>query len=82
MYGLIALGYSMVYGVLGFINFAHGEVFMLGAFSGFITSNKLFEAGAWEANFVLSLFLVVMVVGHRLHCHGGDHGAGRLPTTP
>ena len=61
MYGLIALGYSMVYGVLGFINFAHGEVFMLGAFSGFITSNKLFDAGAWEANFVLSLFLVVMV---------------------
>lgn len=61
MYGLIALGYSMVYGVLGFINFAHGEVFMLGAFSGFITSNKLFEAGAWEANFVLSLFVVVLV---------------------
>ena len=30
MYGLIALGYSMVYGVLGFINFAHGEVFMRG----------------------------------------------------
>lgn len=61
MYGLIALGYSMVYGVLGFINFAHGEVFMLGAFSGFITSNKLFEAGAWESNFILSLFVVVMV---------------------
>nr|MCS5686431.1 hypothetical protein [Acidimicrobiales bacterium] len=36
MYGLIALGYSMVYGVLGFINFAHGEVFMVGAMSGFI----------------------------------------------
>ena len=33
MYGLIALGYSMVYGVLGFINFAHGEVFMVGAFT-------------------------------------------------
>lgn len=61
MYGLIALGYSMVYGVLGFINFAHGEVFMLGAFSGFITSSKLFEAGAWEENFVLSLLLVVII---------------------
>ncbi len=61
MYGLIALGYSMVYGVLGFINFAHGEVFMLGAFSGFITSSKLFEAGAWEANFILSLLLVVLI---------------------
>ncbi len=61
MYGLIALGYSMVYGVLGFINFAHGEVFMLGAFSGYITSSKLFEAGAWEENFVLSFFVVVFV---------------------
>jgi len=35
IYALIALGYTMVYGVLRFINFAHGEVFMLGAFSGF-----------------------------------------------
>ena len=61
MYGLIALGYSMVYGVLGFINFAHGEVFMVGAFSGFITSNKLFDAGAWEENFILSIIIVVAV---------------------
>ena len=30
MYALIALGYTMVYGVLRFINFAHGEVFMVG----------------------------------------------------
>ena len=48
MYGLIALGYSMVYGVLGFINFAHGEVFMVGAFTGFIMANKLDEAGYWD----------------------------------
>jgi branched-chain amino acid transport system permease protein len=34
IYALIALGYTMVYGVLRFINFAHGDVFMLGAFSG------------------------------------------------
>ena len=34
-YALIALGYTMVYGVLRFINFAHGDVFMLGAFGGF-----------------------------------------------
>ena len=32
---LIALGYTMVYGILRFINFAHGDVFMLGAFAGF-----------------------------------------------
>src|SRR5215813_8064294 len=35
VYALIALGYTMVYGVLRFINFAHSDVFMVGAFSGF-----------------------------------------------
>jgi len=35
MYALIALGYTMVYGVLKMINFAHGEVFMLGSYAGF-----------------------------------------------
>ena len=61
MYGLIELGYSMVYGVLGFINFAHGEVFMVGAMTGMITSNKLAEAGAWESNFVPSLLFIVVL---------------------
>ena len=61
MYGLIALGYSMVYGVLGFINFAHGEVFMVGAMTGMITSNKLDETGAWESNFLLSLLFVLVI---------------------
>ena len=35
IFALIALGYTMVYGVLGFINFAHGDVFMIGAFAGY-----------------------------------------------
>ncbi|NLI15301.1 MAG: branched-chain amino acid ABC transporter permease, partial [candidate division Zixibacteria bacterium] len=35
IYALIALGYTMIYGVLRFINFAHGDVFMIGAFVGF-----------------------------------------------
>src|ERR1700733_4972005 len=35
IYALIALGYTMVYGVLRFINFAHSEVFMVGAFVGY-----------------------------------------------
>lgn len=61
MYGLIALGYSMVYGVLGFINFAHGEVFMVGAMTGMITSNKLDDAGLWESNFIGSLLFIVVV---------------------
>ena len=36
IYGLIAIGYTMVYGIIGMINFAHGDVFMIGAFIGII----------------------------------------------
>src|SRR5512138_3492827 len=38
IYALIALGYTMIYGILRFINFAHGDVFMIGAFSGYYLS--------------------------------------------
>lgn len=41
IYALIALGYTMVYGVLRFINFAHGDVFMLGAFGGLYVHKAL-----------------------------------------
>lgn len=37
MYGLIAIGYTMVYGIIGMINFAHGEVYMIGAFLSVLT---------------------------------------------
>jgi branched-chain amino acid transport system permease protein len=60
MYGLIALGYSMVYGILGFINFAHGDVFMSGALSGYFVANALFEAGLWTSNFPLALLIVLV----------------------
>ena len=40
MYALIALGYTMVYGVLEFINFAHSDVYMIGAFTGFYLANS------------------------------------------
>src|SRR5438128_4645493 len=42
IYALIALGYTMVYGILKLINFAHGDIFMLGSFVGFY-------AGGWAA---------------------------------
>jgi branched-chain amino acid transport system permease protein len=41
IYALIALGYTMVYGVLRLINFAHGDVYMLGAFAGYFLANFL-----------------------------------------
>jgi branched-chain amino acid transport system permease protein len=45
IYALIALGYTMVYGVLRFINFAHSDVFMVGAFSGYFLA-RLLPAGS------------------------------------
>ena len=60
MYGLIALGYSMVYGVLGFINFAHGEVFMVGAIVGYFTADALFTVGLWESNFFIAILIVIL----------------------
>jgi branched-chain amino acid transport system permease protein len=41
IYALIALGYTMVYGILRFINFAHGDVFMLGAYCGYYLAPKV-----------------------------------------
>lgn len=59
IYALIALGYTMVFGVLRFINFAHGDVFMLGAFGGFYIGPAVlkFFAGAppWAAPVVVLL---------------------------
>ena len=37
IYGLIAIGYTMVYGIIGMINFAHGDIFMIGGFHALIT---------------------------------------------
>ncbi len=41
IYALIALGYTMVYGIIGLINFAHGEIYMIGAFTAFIVATAL-----------------------------------------
>ncbi|MBB6622474.1 branched-chain amino acid ABC transporter permease [Clostridium gasigenes] len=41
VYALLALGYTMVYGIIKLINFAHGEIYMIGAFSGYFAANTL-----------------------------------------
>ena len=41
IYALVALGYTMVYGIIKLINFAHGDIYMLGAYIGFIVTTKL-----------------------------------------
>ena len=64
IYALIALGYTMVYGVLRFINFAHGDVFMIGAFAGLYVAPlvmKPFGGGpSWTGAFVV--LIVAMLV--------------------
>lgn len=61
VYALIALGYTMVYGILGFINFAHGEVFTGGALIGYFVAKALAANGLWDRTPFLSLLLVLLV---------------------
>ncbi len=53
IYALIALGYTMVYGVLRFINFAHSDVFMVGAFIGYYLGKLVPEGTLWGGLLVL-----------------------------
>ncbi len=59
VYGLIALGYTLVYGILFMINFAHGEVFMWGAFTAWFAATGLNETGIMDANPLLAFILVL-----------------------
>jgi branched-chain amino acid transport system permease protein len=62
-YALIALGYSLVYGVLRLINFAHGDIFMVGAYIAFFVSTFLLAGHAvWPEGAVLALTLPVTVI--------------------
>lgn len=61
VYALIALGYTMVYGILELINFAHGEIYMLGAYLGIILLAAFTAAGLTSYSLALSLFLAVLI---------------------
>src|SRR6185369_1341136 len=68
MYALIALGYTMVYGVLEFINFAHSEIFIVGAFVGVeillsLKSVGMLESLPWPLLLVLLLVAGMAVSG-------------------
>jgi branched-chain amino acid transport system permease protein len=63
MYALIALGYTMVYGVLEFINFAHSEIFVLGAFVGVEILLLMENAGQLATLHPTVVLLVVLVAG-------------------
>src|SRR6476620_2153537 len=63
MYALIALGYTMVYGVLEFINFAHSEIFIFGAFVGVEILLGLKAAGVLESLPWMVVLLLLLVAG-------------------
>ena len=61
IYALIALGYTMVYGIIGLINFAHGEIYMIGAFTAFIVATILSILGFPALAIIILAGLAAMV---------------------
>ena len=61
IYGLIAIGYTMVYGIIGMINFAHGDIYMIGAFNALIAFLILGVFGITWVPLALVIVLVVAV---------------------
>jgi branched-chain amino acid transport system permease protein len=67
VYALIALGYTLVYGILRMINFAHSEVFMSGSFTAVFAADALVAVGWWNTYPWLS-FLIVLLVSAGVSC--------------
>lgn len=67
IYALIALGYTMVYGIIGLINFAHGEIYMIGAFTALIAATVLNIAG-------LPLPAIIVLTGLAAAVWAGAYG--------
>lgn len=61
IYGLIAIGYTMVYGIIGMINFAHGDIYMIGAFISLITFLVLGFGGAPLVAVPVAIMIVLVV---------------------
>jgi len=61
IYAMIALGYSLVYGILRMINFAHGEVFMAGAFGSFFFADAFVKSGFLNSSPVLAVGILMLV---------------------
>ncbi len=63
VYALIALGYTLVYGILLMINFAHGEVYMAGAFTGVFLAQYLSNIGFLDSNPFLGVTALILLAG-------------------
>jgi branched-chain amino acid transport system permease protein len=62
IYAMIALGYTMVYGILRMINFAHGEIFMGGAFAGYFVAVAMVQVGLLSDNVATSLLAILIMI--------------------
>jgi len=62
IYGLIAIGYTMVYGIIGMINFAHGDVFMVGGFVSLIAIVAMGVSGNSGIAFTILALLMVVII--------------------
>ena len=64
IYGLIAIGYTMVFGIIGMVNFAHGDVFMLSAFIAlivFLILTQILDVGSLPIAFVIVLIAAMVL---------------------
>ena len=62
IYALIAIGYTMVYGIIGMINFAHGEIYMIGGYVGLVTLSAIGVQSGLPIWLVISLMLLMAVL--------------------
>ena len=62
IYGLIAIGYTMVYGIIGMINFAHGDIFMVGSFIALIAFLAIMALGVTMIPLALLIVLIIAMV--------------------
>ena len=66
IYGLIAIGYTMVYGIIGMINFAHGDIFMVGSFIALCAIIAIGVTAATPILLMVALLLLVLIIAMAL----------------
>ncbi len=83
IYALIAIGYTMVYGIVGMINFAHGEIYMIGAYIGLVVLTAFGVESGWPVPIILASALLVSAAITGIYGYSMEHVAYRpLRGTP
>src|SRR3954471_395299 len=80
LYALIAIGYTMVYGIIELINFAHGDLFMLGAFLSLTVLSAVTPGGPGSGSALLTV--VLMLVAAPVFCAALNVAVDRLVYKP